>query len=736
MNSKSSHDAQALPSLGDIYFVLFRHKWKILFCSAAGFLAAIAFYLMNPPPYESEAKLFIRYVLDSRSLNPTANNSRMTSPDEMGESIINSEVEILTSFDLFKQVAANVGPEKILAGVGGGSDATRAASVVRDNLIVDAPKQSSVLHIIFRHPNPDVVQPVLNEIIATYLASHLQVHQALGASDEFLTEETGQLHSQILHTEEELFAAKTNAGIISVEDAQKSYATQIAKIRDELLEAETQLAERQVMLPPAEAPSASNSIAATEAPDTEDLAEYQRVCARLAFLEKREDDYLTQQGYTEENKLVKETRDQINQTTELKKDLEKKNPALASLDVASMNSARAEGNSGNGVLALQAKIKVLKGQLSMLQAESANVDEAESKISDLQRKKQIQEGNYQYFATSLEQAHIDEALGPGRVGIAAIQKPSPPFKDHSKVFKKVGMLAIGGILAGLAWAFLIEFYFDRSIKRAVEIESKLHLRLFLSIPDISRNGKVFAKAAERRQLSYNGDVKNPSASGNGEVEIDSWEPNRFLHRFHDALRDRLVVYFESINLTRKPKLVAVTGTESGSGVSSTAAGLAASLSETGDGRVLLVNMSDERGSAQQFFRGKIGCKLDDALVSEKRDDALVSENLYVVTEGSSSDKLSRVLPKRFASLVPKLKASDYDYIIFDMPPVSPTSVTSRLAGFMDMVLLVVESEKTEREMVQRANALLEQSKASVGVVLNKTRKYVPGRLQQDFQSDL
>jgi Mrp family chromosome partitioning ATPase len=499
------------------------------------------------------------------------------------------------------------------------------------------------------------------------------------------------------------------------------------------------LAERQVLLTPEETNPASNSIAATEAPDADDLAEYQRVCARLAFLEKREDDYLTQQGYTEENKLVKESRDQINQTTELKKALEKKNPALASLDVSPMNySSRAEGDSGGGgdVLVLQTKIKVLKAQLSMLLTEAANVDQAESKISDLEHKRQIQEKNYEDFATSLEQARIEEALGPGRVGIETYQNPSPPFKDHSKVFKKVGMLAIGGILAGLAWAFLIEFYFDRSVKRAVEVESKLHLRLFLSIPDISQNGKAFAKAAERRQLSYNGDAKNPPASGNGEVEIASSEPNRFLHRFHDALRDRLVVYFESINLTRKPKLVAVTSTENGSGVSTTAAGLAASLSETGDGRVLLVDMNVERGSAQQFFRGKVGCKLDDALLSEKRDEALVSENLYVVSEGSSSDKLSRVLPKRFASLVPKLKASDYDYIIFDMPPVSPTSVTSRLAGFMDMILLVVESEKTEREMVQRANALLEQSKASVGVVLNKTRKYIPDRLQQDFQSDI
>jgi Mrp family chromosome partitioning ATPase len=94
------------------------------------------------------------------------------------------------------------------------------------------------------------------------------------------------------------------------------------------------------------------------------------------------------------------------------------------------------------------------------------------------------------------------------------------------------------------------------------------------------------------------------------------------------------------------------------------------------------------------------------------------------------------LPKRFASLIPKLKASDYDYIIFDMPPVSPTSVTARLAGFMDTVMLVVESEKTTQQVVLQANALLAQSKANVTVVLNKTRQYIPARLHKDFLYDV
>ena len=70
-----------------------------------------------------------------------------------------------------------------------------------------------------------------------------------------------------------------------------------------------------------------------------------------------------------------------------------------------------------------------------------------------------------------------------------------------------------------------------------------------------------------------------------------------------------------------------------------------------------------------------------------------------------------------------------------MPPVTQTSVTPRLSGFMDMVLLVVEAEKTDQEVVRRANNLLKDSKANVISVLNKARKYVPDRLHQEFLSD-
>jgi Mrp family chromosome partitioning ATPase len=195
------------------------------------------------------------------------------------------------------------------------------------------------------------------------------------------------------------------------------------------------------------------------------------------------------------------------------------------------------------------------------------------------------------------------------------------------------------------------------------------------------------------------------------------------------------VYFETRNLTHNPKLVAVTSCGNDAGVSTIAAGLAASLSETGDGNVLLINISGERGAAQQFYKGKPGCSLDEALAADKKHGALVKANLYT-TGQTDGDTLPTNLPQKISALMPKLKASEYDYIIFDMPPVNQTSVTARLSGLMDMVLLVIESEKTNQDMVIRVNRLLAESKTKVSTVLNKTRNYIPARLHQEFFNDV
>jgi len=268
----------------------------------------------------------------------------------------------------------------------------------------------------------------------------------------------------------------------------------------------------------------------------------------------------------------------------------------------------------------------------------------------------------------------------------------------------------------------------------------LRLPLFVSIPDITKNGHRPLAINKTPLLLKEGKAGDRQTAGRDslppEAGMDSGNRRHPLRRFYEGLRDRLLVYFEVKNLPHKPKLVGVTSCGRGAGVSSIATGVAASLSEMGEGNVLLVDMNIEGGAAQHFHKGKPDCGLDSALKAETKEKALVRENLYVATESMRSEELPQVLPKRFAGLISKIRSSDYDYIIFDMPPVAETTTTFRAARLMDMMLLVVEAEKTNQDVVRRVIALLAESKANVSVVLNKTQTYVPARLHQEFLHDL
>ena len=732
-------------SLGDIYYVIFRHKGKIALFSLAGILAAAALFALKPPPYESRAELLVQYVSQARSLSLVGSEQKVILPDSRGDDIINSEIQILTSLDLATAAVANIGATNILAGAGAGN-AIKAAALVQESLkAAPANSRSSVIIVTFQHPDAKIVQPVLREIIDDYFQRHYEIHSAAGQYDDILSREQSRLSAQLSETEQQLVNLKNKASILSLGDSKKGLSDQITKIQSAILDAQADLAEYggyDAATKPSFKTVSSKLITTNDPPSLPpgQLELYNDVCTRLALLRNKKQGYLVQ-GFTSGNVLVQEVSAQVVDEANTKASLEKKYPQINDLGgallAANGMAARSPVDFGiqiAPVAALQGKLNIWKAQLDQLQMQATNLNSQESTLAQLEQRKAIQAANYQYLATKLENFHIDESLTTGKApNIKWVQMPSPPYQDWTKALKKMAGVAFGGIIAGLAWSFLTEVYLDGSVKRPGEIQAKLKLPLFFSISDVRRNSHGgLGRAAIRRRRQFNNATEADATAGSGVLQVVSLELNPSLQPFYEALRDRLIVYFEVKNLTHKPKLVAMTSANQGAGVSTLAAGLAASLSETGEGRVLLVDMNLENGAAKQFYKGRADCGLDAALKNETRDNALIQENLYVVTEDLKSDELPRILPRRFAALVPKLKASDFDYIIFDLPPVSQTSITPRLARFMDMVLLVVESEKTDLGVVQQANSWLAESGATVGAVLNKTRTYVPVQLHQDF----
>ncbi|HEV3410224.1 MAG TPA: hypothetical protein VG095_08010, partial [Chthoniobacterales bacterium] len=374
------------------------------------------------------------------------------------------------------------------------------------------------------------------------------------------------------------------------------------------------------------------------------------------------------------------------------------------------------------LLAMQAKLEQLKTRRANAQKRFQELSEFGSQIQDLERNQELLLNNYKYFKSTLEKARVDEALDPTKIpNITTVQRPTPPRRVYGKRDKMALALAGGGVGGVLVLVLLSELIINQTFKRPLDLEKRLGAPLLLSIP-------YNLKARKRRRLLP---WRRKGSNGkNG--QLAAWEEDHFIRPFAVAIRDRLNLYFELNRMTHKPKLVGVTGFSEGSGASTLAAGLASALSEMGDGKVLLVDVNLGPHEVHHFFKGRPAVSLNTALQangSSRTEPA--AENLYLATVAQPDDGATQLGLKKFFDLMPNLKTSDFDYIIFDMPPLGQTSPTLGMAGFMDKVLLVVEAEKNNKAAVKRGFEALTSQRDNVSMIFNKARDYTPKWLNSD-----
>jgi uncharacterized protein involved in exopolysaccharide biosynthesis/Mrp family chromosome partitioning ATPase len=812
----------------DILYVLFRHKWKILVIAAIGIGAAAVLFLRYPAVYESQAKLLVRYVVDRSGIDQIDSSAPSAS-------LFNSQVEILTSWDLAIQVAKAIGAERLLPLSEGAADIAAAANSIRGGLDARSVGGSNIILVSYKNQDPELATLVLKEILTRYFARHLEIHRSADAFN-FVSRQSDEVRARLNQTEDELRRLREEAGVTSLPESTANLNAELMKTREALRTAETEYAEQQALLqelqkpPPGQENNLKN--AKTSAANLEVTQEYLSVIGRLASLrqtdlqlvsryaekldqpfvideqeryravrpqtgqgartaqnsslmrfigaEKDEAQALAREWYRRQNDsgfsyrarkkdfdtLVKEaeqsiirkklekaqqykaSEDELARLTQVQKlnqmqidslekqrsELEQKYPGLAAaLPSASAEKALAEISAERArqveiakaevrLVGIQARSEALKSQLRDILSQSQRLSAVEPQIVQLERKKEIEENNYKYFQSSLEKARIDEALDPSKMpNISVVQNPSIAVKSNRDVKKLVLRLAGGGIALGLGLAFLIELLLDRSVKRAVELEMLVGIPPLLSIPYL--NGR------RPLRLPWPSNEKSIIPSWKkGYLENEPWGANHFIRPYSEAIRDRLVLYFELHQMNHKPKLVAVTGCSDGAGTSTLAGGVAAALSETGDGKVLLVDMNVGRPEVHPFFRGAPACSLTEALVGEP---AQAGENLYLATATRPDSQEAQLVPRKFYDLMPHLKASDFDYIIFDMPPFTQTSITVPMSRFMDKVVLVAEAEKSRKDIVKRASIELTAVGASIFVILNKVRFYAPKWLRAE-----
>lgn len=742
-------------SVQDVLYIVFKHKWKIIVLSLLGFGAAAAVFLNQKPLYSSTAKLLVRYVMETGTIDPY---SEMKSPGggarRGADPVILTEIEILRSLDLARDVAEAVALENLQGEVMSPSAANPqdAAMAILRRLIVFPGESPNVLYVSYANELSEIPKVTLEKLVELYFKKHLEIHRSAAAFDT-VSAQTEEVRRRLEDTEKELNALRTETGIVSLADAISVLSSQKAKTQEDLMKSKADLAEQVATIESltksgSEASgAAAGAVSGDVAEDGKSakdqanplpaqvLTEYRTVLELLSFLQKR--DVELRIKFKTGNRLLSQNQQQIDNYETRRRGLVEKYPDLANaaavLSTDPSDPRRNLDSEKARLAAITAKMGVLKMHLEEISNQFKEHYAIGAKIEALDRRKQMEEAEYRSLEEQLKGARLRQTLDPSRMpNITLVQNPTEPIKTYDEKIKKIAMgLAAGGIVIGVGLAFMIELLFDRRVKRPTEIQTRLQLPLLLSIPYVrrkDRHGLMLTHEPPVPRIGEGADTKLSLPGETAPARPGSVKAGHFIHPYAETIRDRIIFNFEINNLTHKPKLVAVTGLSEGAGASTVAAGLAKSFSDMSGVKVLLVDLSSINPEENPIFGEVHRHSLNGALqLAGNGKFKEAKDKLYYASATARRDDsgLTTFSPMHLYELMPQLRASNFDYIIFDMPPIDQTSRTLTMASLMDKVLLVLDADNTSRDALKWGYSELGKGKADVSCIFNKTRSHAP-----------
>ncbi len=263
-----------------------------------------------------------------------------------------------------------------------------------------------------------------------------------------------------------------------------------------------------------------------------------------------------------------------------------------------------------------------------------------------------------------------------------------------KPLETILLSTLGGLVLGVGIILLL-MWLDRTLKTVDQTEHHLNLPVLAAVPDMKFPA----------QKSYLLMVRDPNATA-----AESFR----------TLRASLAL----LGPENERKVLLFTSAVPSEGKSFSSTNYAASLAQQGH-RTLLIDADLRRPSIHKIFelgRGQLG--VTDYLVG-KADlkTATVTceiENLHVMPGGSRAPNPAELLSSHtFGELVADA-TREFDRIVIDSAPVLAVSDTLIITPYIQSLCLVVRSNHTKRNAVQRAIGLLEHAgNRPVGLVLNR-----------------
>ena len=694
-------------SLRDIFAILARRKWTILFTTLFTLLFALLFTFSTKPSYVAHATIQIeREGPQVVSFGQT--EARTTTIDSLQDPFFRTRYEMLKSRVLAEKVIAQENLEQSLRTAGEPPESMAAffklfslpdfSKLTKTNSAADSapPRQEDITEIFGKHlqiqpiegthlvkifyegSSPNESQRAVNSVINNFIQLQIDTKSETGEyAKEFLSRELEKARQNLQEAEQRLVDYSNKNGILSIDTGQSRYVRKLNDLSSALVQAEIRRTAAESMYREMQNTGSVSTVLNNQVIIS--------LKGRLVSLEGEYQEKLKlfKPGYPDMQRLQQ----QINDTrAKLQTEL---NTIRGSLQ-SDFESARRQENK------LRAELAGFNKELYSLQGNSIN-------YNTLKREVDSSGKLYNGLLERLEEVEVAASANSNTSNISIIDPAREPFKKY-RPNPKLNILVgtLGGVLLGLGFAFLRDSL-DQSIKTPDDLHKFTGISVLGMIPKpqraVKRNLALACKTAPNSQFA------------------EAYRVFAANMRFQ--------------NNQGEDQVLLITSTMEEEGKSTTACNLACAYAQMGM-RVLLID-ADLR---HPTIHTKIGIPNDIGLtdyLGNETDLIGITKtikaipNLYVITAGGFDDDPMRMLSSEKMAYLVSQASQRFDFVILDSAPASGLAETLVLSSLATRTLIVTNENnmKTQSARIKRTVESLSRIKQNVTGFLLVNAKTAP-----------
>ncbi|MBS1788519.1 MAG: polysaccharide biosynthesis tyrosine autokinase [Acidobacteria bacterium] len=684
-------------SVREYFRIIRRHKWVVLATLVVLVTIVTIGTVLTRPVFRAEAKLEV-----GRETERVAQGRQileMESASVFNPYFMQTQIDNLNSRDLARRVIQKLNLAdneefkfKNADKLSENEREVRLVNAFQARYGVSVGRQTKVVSLTFDSYDPKLAAEVTNAAAAEFITWSMESRlQGVSSAKDFLADRVKEAETALREAEAEQQQYLAAHRIISsAEDKANITIDRTAELNRQLVELQNERRLAEAVY------NRSKEVPADELPQVITDATVQALTRELSKQRQELANLLAK--YQPTYPAVKQVQEQVKQLeTQL---TEQKAKIVKNIETQYQVAKRREED--------------LASSLNQSKNEAIQQNRESSELSLIKQKIATNLKNYEDLLGRLRQAEVEMDFRPSNIRqVQQAEIPIVPVKPNKVL--NIGLSLLIGLSLGIGLAFFLE-YLNNTINTAEDVERIVQLPALGGIPSLQ-------SLAKNKMLGI-----NAAGNGNGKKSTALTAVSNELLSGHDPLSS----FAESYRALRTslllssaehaPRTMLITSSHPAEGKTTIVANTAISLAQTG-ARVLVLDADMRRPRCHKILSTKNDVGLSTYLSRDVSVEKVIIPhdipNLFVMPAGPVPPNPSELLSSiKLRYLVAELQ-DRFDHIIIDSPPVIHVTDALIISPHVDGVVIVVKSNHTPREAVQRAKQALADVNAKIfGVVLN------------------